>query len=79
MKTWRFVARDRYMISPLNLLSRESKKAFQELAEEAFRDSCKSTHGRRFEGGAAGKREGCGFREARIPGGIRDGSRYPRP
>ena len=30
---------------------------------------CKSTDGRRLEGGAAGEREGCGFREAASQGG----------
>jgi hypothetical protein len=29
----------------LNLLSRESMKTFQELADEAFRDLCRSTDG----------------------------------
>ena len=40
----------------LNLLSRESKKTFQELARPSA-ICCKNMHGHRFEGGAAGERE----------------------
>lgn len=47
----------------LNLLSRESKKSFQQLADEAFRDLLHKQGRPRFEVGAVGEREG-GCKEA---------------
>jgi hypothetical protein len=54
----------------LNLLSRETMKTFQELADEAA-ICCTSMHGHRFEGGArqSAKDE---FRGKGHPRGIRD-------
>jgi hypothetical protein len=48
------------------------RKRFRSLPRRRSAICCKSTHGRRFEVGAAGEHEGCGFREAASQGGAID-------